>query len=202
MTARGSERAPRRLAVAVTAAVLAAAIGSACATPEQKYRLLSFLFDGVPQLQSSESLKAAAGPDGVVIAEAIPWRRNSVQWVVHDPYDGEDCGECHASELSNELVLPQQELCWSCHDQEDFGGEVLHGPVAAGRCDGCHNPHRTRFESLLVVEPGVLCDQCHDQSTFPSVGEHRTEQGDDCIECHDPHASDRDFMLREDVGEP
>jgi predicted CXXCH cytochrome family protein len=202
MTAIESERAPRRLAVAVTAAVLAVAIGSACATPEQKYRMLSFFFDGVPPLQSSENLKAAVGPDEVVTTDARLWQRSSAQWVVHDPYDGEDCGECHASELSNELVLPRQELCWNCHDQEDFEGEVLHGPVAAGRCDGCHNPHRTRFESLLVVAPAVLCEQCHDQSTFANLGEHRGEQGDDCIECHDPHAADRDFMLREDVGEP
>jgi len=202
MTARGSERAPRRLAVAVTAAVLAAAIGSACATPEQKYRVLNFLFDGVPPLHASETLRAETGPGEVVTAEAIRWRLNPVQWIVHDPYDGDDCGECHASELSNELVAPQQELCWNCHDQDDFWGEVLHGPVAAGRCDGCHDPHRARFESLLIVEPAVLCDRCHDQSTFPSVNEHRAEQGDDCIECHDPHAADRDFMLREDAGEP
>lgn len=90
------------------------------------------------------------------------------------------------------LVMPQAELCWSCHEEmrdlldEDF----THQPFEAGRCTGCHSPHASEFESRIAVEPTTLCFICHPlgeqlqrMQTHPPAKEGR------CVECHNPHAS-------------
>jgi predicted CXXCH cytochrome family protein len=179
-------------------AVLASAQTLGCATPEQRHRVLALFFDGVPPLHPEE---AEPTPEEVVDREgpAGPWESTELPMVsVHGPVAKKECEQCHMSARSNRLVEPKQDLCWSCHDREDFPGEVVHGPVAAGFCDACHDPHRSPYRFLLVRALAELCDGCHDQSSFAAITEHRTAKGDDCQRCHDPHAGDRRFMLKSD----
>jgi predicted CXXCH cytochrome family protein len=177
-----------------------ATLGSACATPEQRYQVLSFFFDGVPSPITAEGPKAVADAEPAA-ALARMLEPSRADWAVHDPYTEDSCGECHDAGFSNRLIVSKDELCWTCHDREDYPGKVVHGPMQSGHCDGCHNPHRSPFENLLVREPETLCQECHDETTFVAFEEHRAEQGEDCLECHDPHAASREYLLREGVGE-
>jgi predicted CXXCH cytochrome family protein len=183
--------------VAVASGAAAQSLG--CATPEQRHRVLTFFFDGVPPLYPEEAEPATEevpADEAPRLARVRPRRR---PLSVHGPVAEKDCEQCHASDYSNQLTEPKEDLCWSCHDPEDFPGEVVHGPVAAGFCDGCHDPHRSAYPSLLVSAGGELCDTCHDQTGFANIDEHRSERGDDCQGCHDPHAADREYMLKRDA---
>lgn len=169
-----------------------------CLSPDQSYRLLTFFFDGVPP------------PGGVPDAGLIPGaeldarletrKSQQPELSVHGPYAKKDCDLCHEASFSNILKAPKEELCWSCHELEDFPGKVVHGPVAAGDCTACHDPHRSLYPHLLVTEVESLCDGCHDLENFPGLDEHRAKEGEDCLSCHDPHASPRKYMLRAQVG--
>lgn len=186
----GGERAGRWAALAVLVG-LCVAIG--CATPEQRYRTLSIFFDDVPlppSMRPPPEIEEAAGAQ----AEApAPAKQPTFEWVIHDP----DCDECHVSE---DAVLPEVEppdLCWGCHDEEDFVDEVLHGPFAAGACLQCHSPHKSQHASLLLRAPAELCEGCHDATTFAGLERHRGERGEDCVGCHGPHSGPEHYMLQE-----
>jgi predicted CXXCH cytochrome family protein len=175
-------------------AALASAQTLGCATPEQRHRVLTFFFDGVPPLHPEEPAQVAESATQPTLSEVTDLPMVSV----HGPVAQKECEQCHASARSNRLVEPKQDLCWSCHEREDFPGEVVHGPVAAGFCDACHDPHRSKHRFLLVRAQAELCDGCHDQSSFAAIAEHRATNGDDCQRCHDPHAADRQYMLKTD----
>ena len=191
---------PKRLiALGVAAVAMGAAVQSlGCATPEQRHRVLTFFFDGVPPLYPEEPEPM---PDEGVNGrdpQLAQVRPAASDISVHGPVAMRECDACHASEYSNVLIAEKEDLCWACHDQEDFGGEVVHGPVAAGFCDGCHDPHRSDHRSLLVRAPADICEYCHNTLNFESLPDHRVEQGDDCQSCHDPHAAGRKYMLMSD----
>ncbi|MDH3519176.1 MAG: cytochrome c3 family protein [Myxococcales bacterium] len=179
------------LAALVGALALA---GTGCATPEQRHRLLSFFFDGVPPLHPAEPAPEALAAGGTaqrgpVVAAVIV--------SVHDPFADKDCDLCHAA-FSNTLREEKQSLCWSCHDVDDFSGDVIHPPVAAGYCVGCHSPHRSQFQHLLLRTEAELCTYCHDSRDLSPGEAHRDVEGEDCRRCHEPHASDAAYLLRQD----
>jgi predicted CXXCH cytochrome family protein len=181
----------------VAAAVGVAAQSLGCATPEQRHRVLTFFFDGVPPLYPEEPEPMPGEPvDGQdqKIAQARPAASDRS---VHGPVAKRQCDGCHASG-SNRLKAEGEDLCWNCHEQEEFDGEVVHGPVAAGYCVGCHDPHRADYPFLLIRAPADLCEDCHDEFNFASLPDHRIERGDDCRSCHDPHAARRKYMLTSD----
>ena len=127
---------PSRDAPILVAALLALALASGCMSPERRYRVLSFLFDGVPA-------PGAVAPEEPATAAAARKKRTTPArsrpraplFVRHEP----------------------DELCWDCHDSEDFEGDVVHGPFAAGECTGCHSPHKSRFDYLLLSKGSAIC---------------------------------------------
>ncbi len=177
--------------------VLCIAIG--CATPEESYRVLSFFLDDVPL---PESMRPPPTPEEVAIGDqggvSIRPKRPSFEWVTHDP----DCDECHASKETPLPYADAPDLCWDCHDEEDFADDVSHGPFAEGACLECHTPHKSEHASLLVHAVPELCTGCHDHTTFPEVEEHQAEQGEDCVECHNPHAGPEEYMLQPAAAAP
>ncbi|MFQ5514447.1 MAG: cytochrome c3 family protein [Myxococcota bacterium] len=184
-------------ALLLVAVLLAGASG--CLSPEARHRVLTTLLDGVPPLHA-EAVEPSV-PEHPAPAERGPARRPvEPVWVLHDPYAGKECEECHDEVRSNRLLRKGQALCWTCHDREDFEGEVVHGPMAAGECLACHDAHRSHNESLLVRPGTALCEGCHDLETFAELERHREERGKDCVGCHNPHASDREYMLEDEVG--
>jgi predicted CXXCH cytochrome family protein len=183
--------------------LVAVAMGAAvqslgCATPEQRHRVLTFFFDGVPPLYPEEPGPMPAEPvdgQGQQLAQAGP---AAGEISVHGPVAKRECDGCHDADYSNRLKAEKEDLCWTCHEQDDFGGEVVHGPVAAGYCGGCHDPHESDYPFLLMRAPADLCEYCHDPLDFESLPDHRVEQGDGCQSCHDPHAAGRKYMLNSD----
>ena len=144
------------------------------------------------------------------------------------------CGSCHAPHTSNVKKLlnaEEKELCLSCHGdaslaplknirEELKGKKNLHGPIALGRCTGCHDPHGSNTIRLLKGEypatfyapytKGVydFCLRCHEKNLlrYPDTTVYTkfrngnrnlhyvhvvdTRKGRTCRVCHEPHASD------------
>jgi len=191
----------RKSAVAVLGYSLALVLVGGCATPEQRYRVLTFFFDPPPPKVVSLSPRAMEPPPGSVqkkAAEVVSAKLKNAS--IHEPYAKEACVDCHWSRFSSAMKAEGAELCWSCHKREKFPGKVVHGPTDAGECTACHLPHDSKYRFLLYTTPAEICDGCHDENTFGEKAQHIKEQGSDCLSCHNPHASDREYMLEAKVG--
>lgn len=188
---------------AIAALTLGLALqGVGCATPEERHRLLTIFFDGVPPLYPEEPEPLSDAPDD---GDALPTERErSGDRIVsvHGPVAEKECDQCHSSRYSNKLKVEKEELCWTCHDREDFAGEAVHGPFEAGFCQACHDPHRSKHEYLLVSDRTDLCESCHEQYDMAGVPEHSSGEDRLCQSCHDPHAAARKFMLKADEDSP
>ena len=174
-----------------------AAQGIGCATPEERHRILTILFDGVPPLHPVEPVLV---PEGLEEGDTLQLALSMVverKVSVHGPVAEKECGQCHLSRYSNQLKAEKEALCWTCHDRKDFAGEVVHGPFESGFCQACHDPHRSQYEHLLVSDSKDLCEGCHEQYDMAALAEHSTGEDRLCQSCHDPHASEREYMLKE-----
>jgi predicted CXXCH cytochrome family protein len=184
---------------AIAALTLGLALqGLGCATPEERHRLLTIFFDGVPPLYPEEPEPLPEGPDEGNVPPVVRSRAISRIASVHGPVAEKECDQCHSSRYSNKLKVEKEELCWTCHDREDFAGAVVHGPFAAGFCEACHDPHRSKYEYLLVSDETDLCESCHEQYDVAAIPEHSSDEDRLCQSCHDPHAAARKFMLKAD----
>jgi predicted CXXCH cytochrome family protein len=167
------------------------AIGCA-ATPEERYRTLSFFFDDVPLPESMRPPPAVEDLEVVDSTRPQMSKRPTLRWVIHDP----DCDECHTSRETQVAYADAPELCWDCHDRDDFAGEFEHGPFAVGACLQCHTPHKSQHASLLRLPPGEICIQCHDATTFAELEQHTETEGENCIGCHSPHSASLRYFLK------
>jgi len=98
----------------------------------------------------------------------------------------------------SKLVLPEQELCWTCHGSmgKKLDDLFQHQPFEAGRCTGCHNPHASNHKALLTQAPNKLCFTCHPIGMEIGRSQaHPPAKNGNCIDCHDPHASDHRGIL-------
>ena len=175
-----------------------AALGAlaACAG-KNRYEVLSFFFDGVPQPGAipAGDTRAVSG-DGIpaaVVPTAAPER-----FYPHTPYKQNRCEGCHNAD-SGQLVQPIKDgLCLICHVRLLEGKAFLHAPVAVGDCGLCHHPHGSPFPSLLLKDPIKTCLQCHDSEEL-SPGPHHAQSSRACHECHDPHGEQDRFFIKGDV---
>ena len=190
-----------RLGALGALALLVAALAPGCTTPERRYEILTIFFDPPPALVAAHGASSDAEPKPAVLASLPPEppRPKLPEYRAHEPYAEEACADCHESRFSASMRLQGADLCWSCHKREDFPGRVVHGPMAAGRCDTCHEPHESQYPSLLVLSMPELCTSCHEGDTFSESEQHREKHWDDCLRCHDPHSSDRRYMLEATV---
>ncbi|RMG44589.1 MAG: hypothetical protein D6718_09695 [Acidobacteria bacterium] len=128
--------------------------------------------------------------------------------VVHMPVEDEACDLCHTPRATGhafDTPDPIGETCLGCHD-DPAGGMTghVHGPVAAGRCTGCHDPHRSDRGKLLRADSPELCWRCHgrvqtwegrrpvrnvkEEIETAELPHGAVDAG--CDTCHPPHASD------------
>jgi predicted CXXCH cytochrome family protein len=177
------------------AALIGVCVATGCATPEDRYRTLSFFFDGVPLPASMRPPPPVEEASLVPSVLAIRAGLGTSKWVKHEP----ECKECHASKYTAFPDVDPPELCWECHYKENFVGKVAHGPFAAGACTQCHNPHKSQHGSLLVDSVPTLCLNCHDYESFPELEQHQVVEGDRCVDCHNPHTGPKAYMLKADV---
>ena len=125
--------------------------------------------------------------------------------VIHPPVD-EGCIECHDPHESSKRFQLRYEgnlisdLCFQCHEQEEYEKSYIHDPVQEGQCLDCHRPHASAHDKLLVAstENGDLCLQCHEEKEEDLTREYihpPVEEG--CEQCHDPHSADEPVLLLE-----
>jgi predicted CXXCH cytochrome family protein len=153
---------------------------------------------------------------------------------LHKPLTQErGCGACHsphASQIKKLLPVDEKTLCLDCHGnnklaplkniaEELKGKKSVHGPIAVGRCSGCHDPHGSNNFRLLTgpypetlyapYKEGIydLCLKCHNKNLlkFPDTTVYtgfrngkrnlhyvhvvNSRKGRTCRICHEPHAA-------------
>ena len=183
---------------AVLVPLIAAALLIGCNSVEQRYRVLSFFFDGVPVPASLAKDMLALTPEGT---PAVPGRAEAEKPVVyyyHAPYANRSCFGCHDRQKGYDASMPGAELCAKCHETY-FGlerNDWVHGPAFLGECRLCHQPHKSEHLGLLTAQEPNLCFACHTESFF-SEDELHAQMPEDvkCSTCHDPHAAGNRLLL-------
>jgi predicted CXXCH cytochrome family protein len=159
------------------------------ALPEVKVANGVFSF-AVTLSEGNNSLVLSSGPEFAHLS--INYEAGKGTYVFHPGYAEGDCSECHPGGVGTVRMDAPSGLCHNCHDQKDTAA-YLHGPVAAGRCEFCHDPHGSSEEAFLTRGGSALCGACHDQS---GSKEHmKASMGKACTDCHDPHGSEKRFFL-------
>lgn len=179
-------------------------LGVGCSTPEERYQVLSFFFDGVPvpesmreQLANTEQAKGGTTGQTQVTDEAA----QEVTWVYHAPYaDGVSCQACHDLQQGMEMRSGNEaELCRDCHSSHFTyeAGDWMHGPAALGECRMCHEPHKSEHPDLLTSAQPEICLNCHDGEALLDRPHHVTAKAgqDRCGKCHDPHLAGNRKLL-------
>jgi len=163
-------------------------------SPETRYRILSFLVDGVPPPgeASDKSKETEEGEKSVI---------EKMKVAIHGPYGARMCTACHEPGVSNRLILPREKLCYRCHSFK-MEAKWVHGPLASGGCILCHDPHNSKYEYLLVGSSQEFCFYCHQQSAVLANGIHSNAIQKGCTACHDAHMSERKFLLKESAHTP
>lgn len=70
--------------------------------------------------------------------------------VVHYPVRSGECTSCHSPHAgAAPFLLPNDKVCFECHDEKDFNGTGKHIKAEPRWCVGCHNPHQSDNASLL-----------------------------------------------------
>ncbi len=157
-------------------------------SPQRRYEVLSFFFDGVPNPQSGN---VALGAGGRPIS------------YLHKPYSEGKCAACHTdgdAEMSITRAIDiksiSSKVCLKCHEKTPNQYPFMHGPVAVGECMLCHAPHESPNPHLLLAATPRLCVQCHvPELMSPKRPEHADEKAD-CLNCHVGHGSGARGLLR------
>lgn len=115
-----------------------------------------------------------------------------------DPGGVSATGETEVKGKDSLLVVPMEELCWTCHGSmgAKLSDPYQHQPFQAGRCMNCHNPHASEHRALLNQDADQLCFTCHPIGRELARRQpHAPVKSGHCIDCHDPHASEHRGVL-------
>jgi predicted CXXCH cytochrome family protein len=140
----------------------------------------------------------------------------------HDQLDASSVPHKSGGKAPKGLSAEAPALCVTCHESKLFEGKLVHGPVGAGMCTGCHDPHSSANVGLLTKEPAALCLDCHgdvkkkphvivgfssrghplgDEKKAKEVADPlRTGKPFYCAACHEPHRSELPKLSRFDKG--
>lgn len=165
---------------------------------KKNYKTLALFFDGVPKPGETAGKEKDDGKK----TDSQPSAQKQETWVKivsrHPAYAERECKECHNVKSLTFLKEQAQNLCFTCHDREDFQGAYLHGPVAAGGCLTCHLPHESKYKSLLKEEGVAMCFYCHDKADVKEIkghASHMDSKKNKCTRCHNPHTAENPFFL-------
>ncbi len=182
--------------------------------PITKYRVLSFFFDGVPVPPglAEDEPEEVTGPWGMKLDPNDPAAQKYLAGragtrrpqdsskpehvYYHAPYYNRNCDPCHYAKGSFQAVVAE-DICRKCHDsyydlRED---DWVHGPVALGKCQMCHEPHEASHEALLKDPMPDLCFSCHDAKQTLGGIHHVEALSLGCPTCHDPHSAGNRLLL-------
>jgi len=155
--------------------------------PRTQYKVLSFVFDGVPDPDKPvEGGQTGGNGNGKARVARSTYRE-------HGPFAAKMCEGCH-ERSTNVLIMPVEKLCLNCHTLQ-LDKKFIHGPVVSGGCKVCHDPHGSAFPFLLVSDPRTFCYYCHSEK---DVARNEVHQGvtEACTICHNAHMSDNNYLLK------
>ena len=161
--------------------------------PEEKHRILTTFFDGVPPLY--EEITSVTDPNAIGSDE-----RAELTWYIHEPQ--KDCAVCHGEKKERtfsaavQLTSKVPELCFQCHeDQRSFQERYVHGPVAVAQCLLCHDPHKSTNKHVLKYPVPEVCYGCHTIEWTNMIDDHELQEYKNCLDCHSGHASNHKYLL-------
>lgn len=167
-------------------------------SPKIGRNLLSFLFDGVPPT-TQDSLSAAGHLPDLALSVSLPampgdsLRDNTCY---HYPYKENYCASCHDENSKSEMIMPEPDLCYACHEDYSTVYTVVHGPAAGGYCTSCHHPHMSEEPKLLLRKGTTLCLYCHDSGLIARNPAHDEATIMNCTDCHNPHGGSDRYLIR------
>ena len=178
-------------------ALLGVAMGGAllvgCGTPQQRYHVLSFFFDGVPDPSAPKAMSGGK----------VRSQLSGATIFVHRPYAENKCEECHANSQDIFAGLKiRKDVCLKCHPLTATRYEKMHGPVASGQCLICHAAHQSSEEHLLKEGSPQICTQCHELGTLSAVTKEHTDAKSLCMKCHSGHGGNERYFLKAMQGGP
>jgi predicted CXXCH cytochrome family protein len=193
-----SRRSPATLALCLLTTLLLMTVGC---TEEEKYRVLSRFFDGVPPPGAAAAAAAAAAEQAAAAEGEGEGKRKPVKkqtYWYHKPAR-DDCANCHERRGGPLVKTVADGLCQNCHDLPGEDLRYVHGPVAANGCLQCHSPHESNQPALLLQAPEALCVGCHPATQLSPDPHQPSDLVPDtslCTLCHNPHGGDNRMFLR------
>lgn len=161
-----------------------------------RHKVLTLIFDGVPELIDYELLayndSVAVGnalADSIYQANLPPEEKIKNENSIHPPFLLRACDKCHKSKGGGQFQKPQPDLCYQCHQNFNEKYANLHAPVGGGFCTECHHPHESKNSKLLRKKDRALCFKCHNEARVLAVSFHTKIGNKNCTICHDPHGS-------------
>lgn len=179
--------------------VLSICFFSSCSYQSSR-SVLSFFFDGVPDTTSQQKNHITITEVDSVIQEekVIPAKEQEPKIVEysHVPFKEGECNDCHNLSDGSDLLKPQPDLCYECH--EDFSKKrYVHGPVAVGYCLTCHNAHKSTNQFLIIRKGQSLCTFCHTEKIEIAGDNHPIIGEEICWTCHSPHSSENQYLIND-----
>lgn len=166
-------------------------------TSQTTSKVLSTLFDGVPDTSSAQVIQGDTLASDPSVASGVPQRSLTLKpaRVFHPPYQEKLCDACHDMGNGNRLLEQQPALCYQCHEDFNDAFAFLHGPVASGFCTSCHSPHTSKNKKLVVRKEQKLCLYCHESADVSRNEIHEAIGDVNCIDCHNPHGGEEEYFL-------
>ncbi|MBA3016164.1 MAG: cytochrome C [Desulfobulbaceae bacterium] len=176
--------------------------------PLAKHKVLTSLFDGVPELPPVEELCKDNIEDlfnkyyeqRITAAETGDFTGTDADKAQtgskHRPWAEKNCISCHNFQADNKLKLPTNEICSLCH-KNLIQGKNVHGPVAVGACLACHDPHTSGNPSLLKKSLATICFKCHKEKRLADDMHNKIVSHNMlCVDCHNPHSGNLHYFLK------
>lgn len=164
--------------------------------PAQRYHLLSFFLDGVPDPNKPKVVSVSETKDSTGTTDSsIVVTKSEQKYSMHPPYADRSCATCHSSGGGNKLTEELPALCYNCHKNYSTATTYVHGPVAGGFCTACHEPHFGKAPKLLKRQGQDLCLYCHDNNDIIKKDVHQSIGDADCTSCHNPHGGEERSMM-------
>ena len=189
-----------RTVIWIAAALLLATLAACGCNSENRYRTLSFFFDGVPDPNAPAGSAAARGaPVGDEFAPNAP----VVKAYIHKPYadgmaDSKKCAVCHVGATGGfeSFQAVTSEVCITCHKDKLTQYPVMHGPVTAVECTICHAAHESTIPGLLNYDAPKVCVQCHQRDLLSASPPEHLAADSKCLSCHVGHGGPAHKLLR------
>jgi predicted CXXCH cytochrome family protein len=194
MSRRSAQRVTRSTFGLIAFLLLLTGLWSGCGTPKERYRVLSFFFDGVPDPDAPRP----AGDSGTATGRGSGSIATPRLEFGHKPFSDRQCQSCHANADGGDLIALDHELCIKCHDKVNQFSPTQHGSAQVNACAWCHEPHESRFATLLKVNTAALCTQCHDRAFLSREPKEHLDLARSCLECHTAHGGDHKLIRKTD----